>query len=366
MSNHDGISAPPQAGARTSPRKLDVVHQDRKPPWLKVRAPGGENYAALKATLRKLDLYTVCEEARCPNMGECWGSGTATVMLLGHMCTRGCRFCAVTTGNPRGHVDPREPDHVATAIASVGLKYVVLTMVDRDDLLDGGASHMGQAVRNLHQLQPELLVETLVGDFGGRKRDIAKMLEAEPDVFAHNIEVPRRLTPFIRDQRCSYDLSLSVLRRAKQLAPDRLVKSSIMVGMGETDDEVLQTMEDLRAQGVDIVTLGQYLRPTPRHAAVARFVSPDVFSEYERAGKTMGFEFVASGPLVRSSYHAAEGFVAARLRAGKAPTRAPAKQSSAADIVSPAGLGARTEVAGTSALSTSSLIPTSSLIRPRA
>lgn len=320
-------------------QRLDVVHQSQKPPWLKVKAPGGENYAQLKHTLRKLDLYTVCEEARCPNMGECWSSGTATVMLLGHTCTRGCRFCAVTTGNPRGFVDPREPEHVARAIAQVGLKYVVLTMVDRDDLLDGGAAHMGKAVRNLHNLQPDLLVETLVGDFGGRKRDILAMVDAAPDVFAHNIEVPRRLTPFIRDQRCDYDLSLNVLRQAKERAPARFVKSSIMVGMGETDSEVVETMRDLRDAGVDIVTLGQYLRPTPKHAAVARFVTPDVFDDYARLGREMGFEFVASGPLVRSSYHAAEGFVAARVRGGQSSVpsrRSTAEQPDAATQLIPA------------------------------
>lgn len=294
-------------------RRLTVIHQEQKPSWLKVKAPGGANYTRLKETFRKLDLYTVCEEARCPNVGECWGAGTATVMLLGHTCTRGCRFCAVTTGNPRGFVDPREPEHVARAIAEVGLKYVVLTMVDRDDLLDGGAEHVGKTVRLLHELAPGLLVETLVGDFGGRKRDIQTMVDAAPDVFAHNIEVPRRLTPLIRDQRCDYDLSLGVLRQAKECAPERFVKSSIMVGMGETDDEVFQTMRDLRASGVDIVTLGQYLRPTPKHAAVARFVTPETFVTYEREGYAMGFQFVASGALVRSSYHAAEGFVAARL-----------------------------------------------------
>lgn len=330
--------------SKPAPRRLNVVHQDKKPDWLKVRAPGGENYTKLKQTLRKLDLYTVCEEARCPNMGECWGAGTATVMLLGHTCTRGCRFCAVTTGNPRGYVDPREPEHVASAIAQVGLKYVVLTMVDRDDLLDGGASHMAKAVRNLHGLQPELLVETLVGDFGGRKRDIATMVASEPDVFAHNIEVPRRLTPFIRDQRCDYDLSLSVLRRAKELAPARFVKSSIMVGMGETDDEVTETMQDLRAAGVDIITLGQYLRPTPKHAPVARFVDPATFAEYERVGRALGFEFVASGALVRSSYHAAEGFVAARLRSGRSAI--PARETVTLN---------KDEAAG--------LIPASSLVR---
>src|SRR5262245_60220050 len=176
--------------------------RDRKPDWLKVRAPGGENYTRLKQTLRELDLYTVCEEARCPNVGECWASGTATIMLLGHTCTRGCRFCAVTTGNPRGAVDPREPEHVARAIAQLGLRYVVLTMVDRDDLLDGGASHVGRTVRALRSHCPDLLIETLVGDFAGRRRDVETLLEAAPDVFAHNVEVTRRLTPLIRDQRC--------------------------------------------------------------------------------------------------------------------------------------------------------------------
>lgn len=294
-----------------------MIHQDRKPPWLKVKAPGGENYAHVKSTLRRLDLNTVCEEARCPNVGECWGAGTATVMLLGHTCTRGCRFCAVTTGNPRGLTDPREPDHVAKAISELSLRYVVLTMVDRDDLLDGGAAHVGKTVRNLHRLVPDLLVETLVGDFGGRRHDVQTMVESAPDVFAHNIEVPRRLTPLIRDQRCDYDLSLGVLKFAKELAPERFVKSSIMVGMGETDEEVIQTLSDLRENGVDIVTLGQYLRPTPKHAPVARFVTPETFSDYEREAYRMGFPFVASGPLVRSSYHAAEGFVAARRTGGK-------------------------------------------------
>ncbi|HLV64718.1 MAG TPA: lipoyl synthase [Polyangiaceae bacterium] len=289
-------------------------HRPPKPSWLKVRAPGGERYAELKRTLRSLDLYTVCEEARCPNVGECWGAGTATVMLLGHTCTRGCRFCAVTTGNPRGAVDPREPEHVARAIAQLGLRYVVLTMVDRDDLLDGGASHMARAVTALRREIPELLVETLVGDFGGRRPDIRAMVESAPDVFAHNIEVVRRLTPRIRDQRCDYDRSLDVLAYAKQLAPARLVKSSIMVGIGETDDEVHETLADLRASGVDIVTIGQYLRPTPKHAAVDRYVPPEVFAAHQRAAEELGFAFVASGPLVRSSYHAAEGFVQARLR----------------------------------------------------
>lgn len=290
--------------------------RDPKPPWLKVRAPAGPRYLELKQTLRGLDLYTVCEEARCPNVGECWAAGTATVMLLGHTCTRGCRFCAVTTGNPRGAIDPREPEHVARAIAKLGLRYVVLTMVDRDDLLDGGAEHVAETVTALHRHQPSALVEVLVSDFGGQRAHVARVLEAEPHVFAHNVEVTRGLTPQIRDPRCSYDRSLHVLASAKELAPGRLTKSSIMVGVGETFDEVVETLRDLRGAGVDVVTLGQYLRPTEKHAPVARYVTPEEFQQYERIGLDLGFQYVASGPLVRSSYHAAEAFVAARLAGG--------------------------------------------------
>ena len=286
---------------------------DPKPPWLKVRAPGGETYARLKQTLRSLDLYTVCEEARCPNVGECWTAGTATIMLLGHTCTRGCRFCAVTTGNPRGAYDPREPEHVARAIAQLSLKYVVLTMVDRDDLIDGGAAQVARTVEGLRERVPALLVETLVGDFRGRLGDVDVVMRSAPAVFAHNVEVTRRLTPSIRDARCDYDLSLRVLAHAKSRAPERLVKSSIMVGLGETRDEVHETLADLRRAGVDIVTLGQYLRPTPKHAKVDRYVTPEEFAAYEVHARELGFAFCASGPLVRSSYHAAEGFVAARL-----------------------------------------------------
>jgi lipoyl synthase len=288
--------------------------RDRKPPWLKVRAPGGETYARLKRTLRELDLYTVCEEARCPNVGECWGAGTMTVMLLGHTCTRGCRFCAVTTGNPRGAFDPREPDHAARAIAGLGLKYVVLTMVDRDDLLDGGALQVARTVSALKREAHGLLVETLVSDFQGRIRDVDVVLDAAPDVFAHNLEVTRRLTRLIRDQRCSYDQSLSVLAHARRAMAVGFVKSSLMVGIGETDDEVFDTLADLRKAGVDVVTIGQYLRPTPKHAEVKRYVQPELFAEYERRAYDLGFAYVASGPLVRSSYHAAEAFIAAKLR----------------------------------------------------
>jgi lipoic acid synthetase len=304
----------------TTPSIPESPKKSPKPPWLRVRAPGGEKYTKLKATLRKLDLYTVCEEARCPNVGECWASGTATIMLLGHTCTRGCRFCAVTTGNPRGAFDPREPEHVARAIAELDLRYVVLTMVDRDDLIDGGAGQVARTVTALRERCPELLVETLVGDFRGRFGDVHTVVDAGPDVFAHNIEVVRRLTPTIRDARCRYDISLAVLAAAKRRAPERFVKSSIMVGLGEEPREVLETLADLRANGVDIVTLGQYLRPTPKHAEVARYVTPAEFEEYEREAKALGFAFVASGALVRSSYHAAEGFVAARLGEPRSPT----------------------------------------------
>jgi lipoic acid synthetase len=318
-----------------------------KPPWLRVRAPGGERYAKLKQTLRKLDLYTVCEEARCPNVGECWAAGTATIMLLGHTCTRGCRFCAVTTGNPRGAFDPREPEHVARAIAELELSYVVLTMVDRDDLIDGGAGQVALTVTALRERCPGLLVETLVGDFRGRLADVDTILAASPDVFAHNVEVVRRLTPTIRDARCSYDVSLAVLAGAKRRAPERFVKSSIMVGIGEEPSEVFETLADLRHAGVDVVTLGQYLRPTPKHAPVARWVTPAEFAEYEREGLALGFSFVASGALVRSSYHAAESFVAAERRARTDPERGFVQSPPAA------------------ALATPGLIPVHALLRPR-
>ncbi|WP_438009079.1 lipoyl synthase [Sorangium sp. So ce321] len=294
-----------------------------KPEWLKVRAPGGDTYHHLKETFRKLDLHTVCEEARCPNVGECWREGTATVMLLGDVCTRGCRFCAVTTGDPRGAVDVREPEHVARAIARLSLQYVVMTMVNRDDLLDGGADHVARTVSRLHALRPDLLIETLVGDFQGHMSGVDTVVDAGPDVFAHNIEVVRRITRVIRDVRSSYDQSLAVLRRAKERqrrlaadaaergapAPRRLTKSSIMVGIGETDDEVLEALRDLREAGVDIVTIGQYLRPSSKHAPVQRFVEPETFAAFERAALEMGFLYAASAPLVRSSYKAAEVFV---------------------------------------------------------
>jgi lipoic acid synthetase len=295
----------------TPAAKPSQPKREPKPPWLKVRAPGGETYTFLKHTLRRLDLHTVCEEARCPNVGECWNAGTATVMVLGDTCTRGCRFCAVNTGNPKGMVDPREPVHVGKAIAELKLRYVVLTMVDRDDLLDGGASHVADTVTAIRELSPSIQIEALVSDFAGRHRDIETLLASKPDVFAHNLEVVRRVTRQVRDPRCSYDRSLDVLSHAKGTGGSRFVKSSLMVGAGETEAEVFEALDDLKRAQVDIVTLGQYLRPTPKHLPVDRYVTPEQFAEYEAYGLKLGFAFVASGPLVRSSYHAAEGFVMA-------------------------------------------------------
>jgi lipoic acid synthetase len=327
-----------------------------KPPWLKVRAPGGERWAELRSTFRSLDLHTVCEEARCPNVGECWSEGTATVMLLGDTCTRGCRFCAVTTGQPRGAVDVREPEHVARALSRMPLQYVVMTMVDRDDLLDGGADHVSRTVRRLKELRPDMLVETLLGDFGGHLEHVDTTVDAMADVWAHNIEVVRRLQRTIRDVRCSYEQSMKVLARAKERRPDAITKSSIMVGIGETDDEVIETMRDLRAVGVDILTVGQYLRPTPKHAAVDRFVEPAQFEAFAAEGRAMGFSYVASGPLVRSSYKAAEVFVRSVLRPGD-PAAAEALLK---ERLRDAQQASTSELAAHAA---ASLVPTAALVR---
>ncbi len=288
----------------------------RKPDWLRVRLPAGPQqveFEGLRARLRDRGLHTVCEEARCPNIFECWGQGTATVMILGETCTRGCRFCSVNTGKPGGVVDPSEPENTALSLAEMGLAYVVLTMVDRDDLPDGGAAHVAQTVRRIKHWSPELRVETLVGDFRGIREDVQTVVwDGRPDVYAHNVEVVPRLQRAIRDARCSWDRSIDTLVVAKELG-SRLTKSSLMVGLGEARDEVLEAMKLLRAADVDVLTIGQYLRPTKRHAPVERYVEPQEFAEYEQAGLDMGFSFVASGPLVRSSYRAAEAFLSGAL-----------------------------------------------------
>ena len=287
---------------------------EKKPDWLRVRLPGGERYQRLKETFRRLDLHTVCEEARCPNVGECWGEGTATLMILGETCTRGCRFCAVNTGDPGGAVDPREPENTGRALAELDLAYVVLTMVDRDDLLDGGADHVARTVQRIKHHSPALLVETLVGDFQGVRADVATVVrEGRPDVFAHNVEVVHELQRTMRDARCSWNRSVDVLRWAKDEGAN-VTKTSLMVGCGETEAQMLDAMRALRAADVDVLTVGQYLRPSPRHAEVKRFVEPAEFDRYRDAGLEMGFRFVASGPLVRSSYRAAEAFLQGILK----------------------------------------------------
>jgi lipoic acid synthetase len=313
-------------------------HLPRKPSWLRVRLPGGQVHQDVKRALRQAGLHTVCEEAHCPNMGECWRSGTATVMLLGDTCTRGCRFCGVKSAKGPGPVDRREPDKVAEAVVAMGLKYVVLTMVDRDDLADGGADHMATTIRRLREANSTILIEALVGDFAGRRASVAAVCDAGPDVFAHNLEVVRSVTSALRDPRCGYDRSLQVLRHAKAENPQRLTKSSLMVGVGERDDEVVEAMTDLREAGVEIVTIGQYLQPSLKHAAVERFVAPEVFARFRKLGEDLGLAYVASGPLVRSSYRAAEVFVASRLgraHPGTAPDAAPDAAPDGSDPSSP-------------------------------
>ncbi|HEX5661138.1 MAG TPA: lipoyl synthase [Polyangiales bacterium] len=290
----------------------------RKPEWLRVRMPGGEQYEELKERFQRLDLKTVCQEARCPNIGECWSQGTATIMILGETCTRGCRFCAVNTGNPRGVVDPREPENTARALAQMGLSYVVMTMVDRDDLLDGGAAHVARTVQRIRELCPDLLVETLVGDFAGAQADVRTVVEeGRPDVFAHNVEVVPRLQRSMRDARCSWQRSVDVLRWARD-AGANVTKTSLMVGCGEEEAEVMEAMHKLREADIDVLTIGQYLRPTPKHAELVRYVDPEEFARYRTEGERMGFKHVSSGPLVRSSYRAAEGFLNGILRGQKA------------------------------------------------
>src|SRR5712692_1304756 len=290
---------------------------EHKPEWLRVRPPSGENYAHLKTLFRSLDLHTVCEEAHCPNVWECWGGGTATIMLMGDTCTRGCRFCAVTSGNPHGVLDLDEPKKVAMALAEMDLTYVVLTSVDRDDLADGGAGHFAKTVREIKARRPDMLVETLIPDFQGDLEAVRVIVDSGVDVLDHNIETVERLQGTVRDRRAGYAQSLKVLRGAKEMRPELFTKSSIMLGLGETRAEVLAAMRDLRANGVDIVTVGQYLRPSTWHLAVQEYVPPAVFDELRVAGESMGFAYVAAGPLVRSSYRAGEFFLEKVLRERK-------------------------------------------------
>jgi len=281
----------------------------RKPPWLKVKLPSGESYEHVLSEVRRLDLHTVCQEAMCPNIGECWGAGTATIMILGDVCTRGCHFCNVKTGSPRGEVDWTEPKRVAEAVAELGWTYLVLTAVDRDDLADGGAAIFANTVRAIHTKSPDAKVECLTGDFAGDLAALDIVLAAQPDVLAHNVETVERLQSTVRDRRASYRQSLAVLGHAKASGKVRYTKTSLMLGLGETEDEVARTMDDARAHGVDIFTMGQYLQPTQRHLPVVEFVSPEKFARLKVLGEGKGFVQVVSSPLSRSSYHAEQAFI---------------------------------------------------------
>ncbi len=286
-----------------------VTPKPRKPDWLKVRAPSGERYFEIKNLLKSLNLATVCQEAQCPNIGECWDGGTATFMLMGEVCTRGCRFCNVKTGNPKGKIDSEEPEKVGYAIGKMGLDYVVITSVNRDDLPDQGADHFARTISTAKAGDPELIIEVLTPDFRGRQDLVEQIVKAKPDVFAHNIETVERLTPGVRDPRATYRQSLQVLKMVKEIDPTRYTKSSIMLGLGETDEEVLQALKDLREVGCDVVTFGQYLQPQKRHLKVKDFITPEKFKFWQDTAEKMGFLYVASGPLVRSSYRAGEFFM---------------------------------------------------------
>ncbi len=293
----------------------------RKPSWLRVRLGGGEKYETVRRTVKEHRLATVCEESHCPNIGECWNNGTATIMLMGDVCTRACRFCSVDTGNPRGWLDPEEPAHAAESVRLMNLRYVVLTSVDRDDLADGGAGHYAACIRAIKAVNPLTAVEALTPDFSGSQAAVETVVESGLDVFAQNLETVERLTHVVRDPRAGYRQTLDVLAHAKSHRPEILTKSSLMLGLGEEDGEIRQAMADLRAQGVDIVTLGQYLRPTLNHLPVARWVPPEEFERYRDWGLSLGFLEVAAGPLVRSSYRADRILERNNLGLGDIPVR---------------------------------------------
>ncbi|MBI2655663.1 lipoyl synthase [Candidatus Woesearchaeota archaeon] len=287
------------------------MHQQLiKPEWLKIKLVKNENFSGIKETLLKHSLHTVCESAHCPNISECWSGGTATFMLMGDVCTRGCKFCAVKTGNPMKELDKDEPRKLAQALAEIRLfDYVVLTSVNRDDLEDGGASHFAECIREVKKEYPGIIVEVLIPDFKGDMISLKKIVDAKPEVIAHNIETVERLQRKVRDPRANYLQSLSVLENVKKLNPDIYTKSAIMLGFDESDEEVIQSMKDLRAAGCQLLTIGQYLRPSGRHLPIAKFVEPAKFRYFEQKALELGFLYCASGPFVRSSYRAGELFI---------------------------------------------------------
>ncbi|MBT8092892.1 MAG: lipoyl synthase [Gammaproteobacteria bacterium] len=275
-----------------------------KPGWLRAKMPSGSGYSSTRNIVHEHKLSTVCEESMCPNIGECWNAGTATIMVLGSVCTRACRFCAVDTGNPKGWLDPGEPLNAARAVNLMGLEYVVITSVDRDDLEDGGAGHYAACVHEIKKLNPNTAVEALTPDFDGIEAHIETVVDSGLEVFAQNVETVKRLTHPVRDPRAGYEQTIGVLRHAKTHRPSVLTKTSLMLGLGERDNEIMQAMDDLREADVDILTLGQYLRPTPNHLPVERYVTPEQFDAYRREGLEKGFLEVVAGPMVRSSYRA--------------------------------------------------------------
>lgn len=285
--------------------KIDpALHQSKKPAWIKVRLPSNPVFFSTKALISDLRLHTVCEEAQCPNRWECWSAGTATFMIAGERCTRACGFCAVMTAKPFA-LDEDEPQRVAEAVRRMRLRHVVITAVARDDLKDGGANHFVRTIEAIREMDPEIVIEVLTPDFHAKEECLRMVADARPDVFNHNVETVERLTPAVRS-RAKYRLSLEVLRRMKEISPDLVTKSGVMLGLGETEPELFQTMDDLREVGVQVLTMGQYLRPTPQHLPVVAYIHPDQFECYGEIARAKGFEHVASGPLVRSSYHAAD------------------------------------------------------------
>lgn len=304
------------------------------PSWLKLKIPKGQNYLAIKQSMKEKKLATVCEEAKCPNIGECWGGGdseaaTATIMMMGEVCTRGCRFCSVKTSRAPPPLDPDEPVKVAAAIKEMGVGYIVITMVDRDDLPDHGAPHVAKAV-NIIKSTSDILVETLVGDWTGRTELVEIMANSGVDVYAHNVECVERVTPYVRDRRATYRQSLATLEHAAKARPGLYTKSSIMLGLGEEPDEVMQTLRDLRTAGVSFVTLGQYLQPSRQRMKVVRYAHPDEFAHWQKVATDMGFKYCASGPMVRSSYRAGEFYIKNILQ-GKAPGSLAAKSAALAE-----------------------------------
>ncbi|MGQ0663866.1 MAG: lipoyl synthase [Pseudomonadota bacterium] len=313
------MDSPPSTAPAPRPRHPEKAHRPdnpvaRKPPWIRVKAPISPEYHATRALMRRLELNTVCEEAACPNIGECWKKKHATVMILGSVCTRACAFCNVATGRP-DRLDPHEPDHLAQAVAALGMSHIVITSVDRDDLDDGGAMQFVRSIEAIRLSSPATTIEVLTPDFLRKEGAIEMVVRARPDVYNHNLETVPRLYPTIRPGARYYH-SLRLLDRVKGLDPSMFTKSGIMVGLGEQRIEVMQAMDDLRSAGVDFLTIGQYLQPTPKHAAVERFVAPEEFDGYRRLALAKGFLVVAASPLTRSSYHAEEDFQ--RLRAARA------------------------------------------------